>query len=123
LVYNQNVAKGLTRTVLNQPFSSAFEKHVAVQVTALLTGETKELDEWQWRVWRRPDEFGYRRSGKERYPDEITSDLLQSPVHRLVLFLAPALIGVYRNRFSKGYMAKRLSISEHELQNRIKELS
>src|SRR5690606_5197653 len=78
----------LTGRLLTQAFASEIEKHVAIQAVALVAGNCDKLSNWHWRVWRKPDEYGYPLSGKERYPGGLSPMLLNSSLHKYVLALA-----------------------------------
>lgn len=92
----REAAEILVRTA----FASEAEKHIAIQVAALLCGDVASLDNWHWRVWRESSEFGYPLSGKDRIPKLTDLTLLNNPVHRFLSAFAPAVARQHRDRFS-----------------------
>jgi hypothetical protein len=114
-VRKREIPDNFAASVLNRPFSSAIEKHVAIQVAALVSGDMDVLEDWHWQVWRSPDQFGYTRSGKERYPSEMNPELIYSPLHRTMLYLAPVFVKLYQHRFKKAYLCRKLEVDAQQL--------
>ncbi len=99
----------LTHRLLGQAFASELEKHIALQSVALVAGNIQLLEEgWHWRVWRNPKEYGYAMNGRERFPRNISSPLLQSSLAKVLLALAPVFIRVHQEKFSFNYLGHRL---------------
>lgn len=101
----------LTVRLVTQAFASELEKHLAIQSVALVAGNCDKLSSWHWRVWRKPDEYGYRISASDRYPQELKSQDLESSQLKLVLSMSSILTRCYRDRFTLGHVAKKLEIS------------
>lgn len=100
----------LTGRLMTQAFASEIEKHLAIQTVAIVAGNCEKLSNWHWRVWRRPDEFGYRISMAERFPDELKASVLNSSLLKLVTSMGTILVRAYRERFTKEHIAQKLDI-------------
>jgi tetratricopeptide (TPR) repeat protein len=123
LVNNLSFSPGITPTIFDKPFSSALEKHIALQAVALLSGELKFLSNWQWQVWRNKDNYVYPLSGKSRYPEEIEQEILNSPLARLITTLTPIFSNIYRDQFTVKYLSQKLKIQPKDFSKRVKPLS
>jgi tetratricopeptide (TPR) repeat protein len=107
----------LTHRLLGQAFASELEKHIALQCVALVAGNIHLLDEdWHWRVWRNPKEYGYSLNGRERFPRSISSPLLQSSLTKLIIALAPVFIKIYQDKFSFDYLGHRLKTQSRTIE-------
>ena len=105
----------LTSRLLQQAFASELEKHLAIQCVALVGGNCDRLSQWHWRVWRKPDEFGYPLNGKDRFPAQSSPPILHSTLHKFIIMATPLLVKVFRDRFSLGLLQKKLSLSSAQL--------
>ena len=101
--------------LLQQAFASEIEKHLAIQCVALVGGTCDRLSNWHWRVWRKPDEFGYPLIGKDRFPAQVSPPILHSTLHKFIIMATPILVKVFRDRFSLTYLQKKLSLSAAQL--------
>lgn len=119
VVESKEVPPSLTRKLLNQAFANEVEKHVALQSVAVMSGSCAELNNWHWRVWRKPNEFGYKVRGKERFPESEQREILQSSLAKLVLATSPVFVRAYRRRFTVEYLSRKLKVpAESIIQNR-----
>jgi tetratricopeptide (TPR) repeat protein len=100
----------LTSRLVTQAFASEIEKHLAIQAVALVAGNCDQLNSWHWRVWRKPDEYGYRISATERFPEELRAPVLDSSLMKLVTAMGAILAKAYRERFTLEHIAKRLEM-------------
>ncbi len=98
----------LTSKLLKQAFASEIDKHLAIQAVALVAGTCDKLANWHWRVWRKPDEYGYPLSGKDRFPSGTSSPILHSSLHKLVITAAPLFVRAFRDRYTLEHLAHRL---------------
>ena len=105
----------LTSRLLQQAFASELEKHLAIQCVALVGGNCDRLSQWHWRVWRKPDEFGYPLNGKDRFPAQSSPPILHSTLHKFVIMATPLLVKVFRDRFSLSLLQRKLSLSSAQL--------
>lgn len=100
----------LTSRLVTQAFASEIEKHLAIQAVALVAGNCDQLNSWHWRVWRKPDEYGYRISATERFPEELKAPALDSSLMKLVAAMGAILAKAYRQRFTLEHIGKRLEM-------------
>ena len=106
----QSINPKLTRKLLNQAFANEVEKHVALQSIAVLAANCEQLNNWHWRVWRKPDEYGYDVRGKERFPESEQKEVLQSSTAKLILATAPVFVKLYKRRFTTEYLSRKLKV-------------
>ena len=102
--WRQVVIKGemppnATSRVLNTAFANELEKHLALQVVALLSGDFSDLKEWHWKVWENPNEFGYSLAGKDRNPKDDAYQYLDGPLHNFMNAFAPVIARAYKSSF------------------------
>lgn len=109
-VVKGDINADLTGKLLKQAFASELEKHVAIQCVALVAGNCDKLATWHWRVWRKPEEYGYPLMGKDRYPQGGVPKALETLQYKYVLAAAPLLVKVYKPRFTTGYLASKLEL-------------
>lgn len=100
LANNLEAPRDAAALLVHTAFASEAEKHLAIQVAALLCGDMPSLDIWHWRVWRESSEFDYPLSGKDRLPKLQDLTQLNSPVHRFLNVFSPVLARNYRERFT-----------------------
>jgi hypothetical protein len=112
-----------TRNVCNQSFANELEKHVAMQVVALINGNCHELEDWHYRVWQSPEFYEYPVSGVNRYPKGSSDRILHSPFANFVLGLNPAFMSLYSQRFNTGFIAKKMQTTVQKIETLIKPLS
>jgi hypothetical protein len=101
---------GLTERLLTQAFASEIEKHLAIQCVAVVAGNCDKLANWHWRVWRKPEEYGYPFVGKDRYPEDGLPQALQSSLYKMIVAASPLLVRVFRERFTTAYLAGKLKL-------------
>jgi len=118
-----DVPENFCHELFLRPISSAIEKHVGLQACALLSGDLETLKQWHWQVWRNPDQYGYKLEGRNRYPEDGNLAEIQSPLHRLLLFIAPVLIQMHRDKFSAAVLSTKLGQSMKQISGSIKKLS
>ena len=106
----------LTKRLITQAFASELEKHLAIQAVALVAGNCDKLSGWHWRVWRKPEEYGYQIMTHDRYPLDLKSELLDNAQCKLVLAMAPVLAACYSERFNLEYVAKKLEVTTSEIE-------
>jgi hypothetical protein len=90
---------GTTARIMKMAFASEIEKHMAVQCTAMMTGETGALESWHWPVWRNADAFDYSLSPTGRINEDNAFRHYGTPLHRLLRLLKPLLLRTYQRRF------------------------
>ena len=118
LIDGDGASNAVTQRILNQAFTSDLEKHIAIQVAALLAGDCSPLQNWHWRVWRHVEEYGYGLEGRERYPASSTPDLLNTALHKYLIALSPLFVKANRASFAMEGLAKRLGYSREALEER-----
>ena len=121
-VRENKVTRQTVELALQQAFASEIEKHIALQVLALVSGATDLLQSWHWRVWRKPDEYGYPLAGKDRFPESATPQMLGGSHYRLMNALAPVLVKVHHGIFSLAGLSARMKISVKQIEGARKPL-
>lgn len=107
LVQSQTPPIGFTKKLMTMAFASELEKHVAVQCVALLSGETSELENWHWQVWRNADAFQYPTLVAGRLPVDSGFSHYGGQLHKLIKMTLPIILKVHRTRFvAKSYLSK-----------------
>ncbi|NBQ53164.1 MAG: hypothetical protein EBU49_06250, partial [Proteobacteria bacterium] len=81
-----------------------------------MRGESHFLERWDWRVWRKPHEYGYSRHGKNRFPPGISPRIMKTPFFRLLLRAAPLLALSFPERFTLKGLAKSLKMSVRQIE-------
>lgn len=114
---------GMTRGLLNTAFAQEIEKHMALQCFALLSGEYSVLEDWQTRIWRKPEEATYPFEYQTRLPAATVSPLLRSPLMQAVQAFVPLFVKLFEHEFSLVKLAKRAGIPPQEIINRRKPMT
>ena len=115
-VRNRKLLPGMTQKILEAPMRNKIEKHVALQTVAVMRGEAATLDRWDWRVWRKPAEYGYSRQGRERFPPGLSPRIMKTPGFKLLLRASPFLALSFPERFTLSGLAKSLGMTIKQLQ-------
>ena len=114
-VRENKVTRKTVEAAFSQAFASEVEKHIALQVMALVSGSLDLLQTWHWRVWRHPEEYGYPMAGRERFPEGGTPQGIGGNHHRMLVALAPILVRAHAEVFSINGLAKRLKVSPEQI--------
>ncbi|NDE13907.1 hypothetical protein EBZ80_03150 [bacterium] len=117
-VRNRKLMPGMTQKLLEAPMRNKIEKHLALQTVAVMRGEASSLDRWDWRVWRKPSEYGYSRQGKDRFPAGLSPRIMKTPGFKLLLRASPFLALSFPERFTLPGLAKSLGMTIKQLQTR-----
>jgi len=117
-VRNRKLIPGMTQKILEAPMRNKIEKHLALQTVAVMRGEALSLDRWDWRVWRKPSEYGYSRQGKDRFPPGLSPRIMKTPGFKLLLRASPFLALSYPERFTLPGLAKSLGMTIKQLQTK-----
>jgi hypothetical protein len=115
-VRNRKLVPGITQKILESPMRNKIEKHLALQTVAVMRGEATALDRWDWRVWRKPNEYGYSRQGRERFPPGLSPRIMKTPAFKLLLRASPFLALSFPERFTVTGLAKSLGLTLKQLQ-------
>lgn len=105
----KNVPPNAAQIISQQAFVSEIEKHVAMQLMALGTGDFKVLEKWHMRVWRHNNEWLYPIQGRDRFPAGTSSKILESNLAQVLSLCERVLIGTFLEKFSIGGLAKKLN--------------
>lgn len=105
-----------TAQIFDTEMPNKIEKHVALQAVAAMRGESHVLDRWDWRVWRKPHEYGYSRQGKNRFPAGLSPRIMKTPAFRLLMRAAPLLAMCFPERFTLKGLAKSLKLSLRQIE-------
>ncbi len=100
IAINMSAPDDAVERLFRTAFASETEKHIALQVAAILCGNVSGLDNWHWRVWRDSTEFGYQISARERMPKLTDLRQIDGPVHRFLGAFSPALARHNREQFA-----------------------
>jgi hypothetical protein len=115
-VRNRKLTHESTNEILASEMPNKIEKHLALQAVAVMRGESHFLERWDWRVWRKPHEYGYSRHGKNRFPPGISPRIMKTPFFRLLLRAAPLLALSFPERFTLKGLAKSLKMSVRQIE-------
>ena len=115
-VRNRKLTSESTLEVFNAEIPNKIEKHVALQAVAVMRGESHTLERWDWRVWRKPHEYGYSRQGKSRFPAGLSPRIMKTPSFRLLLRAAPLLALSFPERFTLKGLAKSLKVPVRQVE-------
>jgi hypothetical protein len=96
----QNAPDNATDRLMLTPFASETEKHMALQVSAIINGDISRLDEWHWRTWRLAEDFGYPLSSTLRMFEANDLPTMTGPVYRLMMKLTPMISTLIRPRIN-----------------------
>lgn len=117
LINGRKLRKGMAGKLNDRAFASILEKHIALQVVTLLTGEFQYLANLRGRVWRNADAYDYPLNGRGRYPSGFSHPLLGSPLHQLIGNCVPALALAFKERFSIKYIAQKIGCEPRDVMN------
>ena len=109
--------------IISHAFASELEKHIAIQAVAVVSSNFQDLEQWHWPVWRNKSGMSYQFKGKERFPNEYNRLIFDSPLHQLVVALAPAFAKIYSHRFTKDGLSKKLNLQPMALEKLLTPLS
>ncbi|MBF0442515.1 MAG: hypothetical protein HQK54_11470, partial [Oligoflexales bacterium] len=115
VVYSLDFQEGMTENVINEAFENELDKHLAVQAFAMISGEYHSLINWNYRVWRYPDEVAYPLDIGNRIDEEYFTGLKKGHLYQLMSMLSPVMIKVFSEKFSLSSLAKKLGVSTLEL--------
>jgi hypothetical protein len=104
---------GSTERIMNMAFASEIEKHIAIQSTALVTGEMQAIETWHWPVWRRVETFDYPLSPTSRMHDDLGLQFYHGSLHKLLRTLTPVLLKTYEHRLDISAKLARLGIRKN----------
>jgi hypothetical protein len=110
-------------TLRDQHFDCELEKHLALQVASLLSGEMDELRDWPWRVWRHPEEHLWNSKLKATHPNGPSQQLLENPLSRLVLMMTPWLKVARPDLFTVEPVARAAGLTSSQLPSKAQPLS
>lgn len=102
---------GSTERIMSMAFASEMEKHLAIQSTALVTGETGILESWHWPVWRRVERFDYSLSPASRLHEDLNLRHYHGALHKLLRVLTPVLLNKYRHHRDIGSKLSQIGAS------------
>lgn len=108
--------------ISHQAFTSELEKHVALQVSSLLSGDLRILDSWPIQPWIHYESTPYPKDYRQHLHKESFDPLLNSEFARLLMMMNPALIFYFRERFEFRSLAKRYQVPEAKLMQARQEL-
>lgn len=108
--------------IITTSFINPLEKHLAVQVFAILSGQVDKIERWPMRVWRDREVGSYAIGVEGRFPDELISKSILGPMAKLLNELQSFLVLVFKERLLLSGLAKHLKIRESELSSRISKL-
>jgi tetratricopeptide (TPR) repeat protein len=108
--------------ILLQEYPSEIEKHLAIQVLAVRTGDLRALRDWKWQSWRNLNQCLYPIAIEDRFPPGELATSLNSPLFRLVITLVPVMIRVFKQKYTTAGLAGRLKVPQAELASRVREL-
>ena len=103
-------------------FANPLEKHLAVQVFAILSGQVDKIESWPMRVWRDREVGNYSIGVEGRFPDELISKSILGPMAKLLNELQSFFVLVFKERLLLSGLAKYLRIKDSELGTRISKL-
>ena len=115
-VRNRKLTHESTNEILASEMPNKIEKHLALQAVAVMRGESHFLEHWDWRVWRKPHEYGYSRQGKNRFPAGISPRIMKTHFFRLLIRAAPLLALCFPERFTLKGLAKSLKMSVRQIE-------
>jgi hypothetical protein len=104
--------------ILNQNSDNELEKHLAIQILALRSGDVHLLDDWKWPVWKGLHKSNYSVQGSLRYPVGELSTLMNSSLYHLIKELIPIMIKVFKNRYSVDGLAKTMKMDPAEFMSK-----
>jgi hypothetical protein len=113
LALSASAPKGATKKVTTMAFASELEKHVAVQCVALLAGETSELANWHWQVWRHCNDFQYPTNDVGRIPKDLNFSQYGGQLHKLIKMVTPVILRVNKEKFIAGHHLRKLGIQQN----------
>ncbi|MCX6127100.1 MAG: hypothetical protein NTV34_20445, partial [Proteobacteria bacterium] len=96
----QDCPQDATSRILRMSFDHDTEKHIALQVAAIVTGDFAILDQWKWRIWRSSAEFGYSLNGLSRQIDVGDLPHIKGSLYKFLLMLVPALSRCLKSRLN-----------------------
>jgi hypothetical protein len=108
--------------VVAYQFTNPLEKHLAVQVFAILSGQVDKIESWPMRVWRDREVGNYSIGVEGRFPDELISKSILGPMAKLLNELQSFFVLVFKERLLLSGLAKYLRIKDSELGARISKL-
>ncbi|NRA65105.1 MAG: hypothetical protein HRU19_11525 [Pseudobacteriovorax sp.] len=83
-----------------KPFDNVLEKHMALQATAVLTGNYDYLLRWPQRPWDDPQSLDYAITGMDRSPRRHPAAVIQESKLDLIKIISPILRNIFDDRFT-----------------------
>lgn len=114
IIRGGRVVPGMTDMLMNLAFEHETEKHLAIQEMALFTGELEVLENWQFRVWRHPREYGYPRELQGRMGRNFAHPMINGHLHELIKFVTPVFVQLFQHEYSHEYLKRKLRIVKDE---------
>ena len=106
---------GMTDSLMEIPFDDDLEKHIALQVYAVISGEYTALKRWKYQVWRDAEKFTYPRISKERIAGIDMSPASRIPRFKEFTALTPYLSSQSTQNFSVLGLARKLGIKAEDV--------
>ncbi|MFW7377418.1 MAG: tetratricopeptide repeat protein [Oligoflexus sp.] len=105
---------GATEQLLKERFDSKLEKHFAVQLVAIIEGKYSVLDRWDYKVWRKMEDYFYQPEKRLQPGEGVTLNAMKLPIVQALQAMRKVLETTFQHRFTLRGLTDSLNIKIDE---------